>query len=471
MLRLEFKDTPVTEAVKQLVIKSGYRIVIQGDSRKLAERKVTLDTGETTFWQAFDQLCQKAGLVQVTNLNANPRFGNPPLNGIQVQPLPIQAIPGGAAPQAVPQKNNQEALEREVREALAKRAEAIDQLRRQVQILAEAGGKQAVAPPVQAPAAQVPQPPVRGGAVIMPPAQPVGQTQLGQINVAEGKVEDFPTHYAGSVRFRVVPYDRASMSMIREKSPGETLLILEICAEPKLTNFRVEGTARVDKALDDQGQELTTVMDPMPNAVAPVAAPNGRMILRQRVMMPSGTGTNRELVPIRLKQGEKPAKVLKELAGSVTVECLSPPVALLAIDDVMKAAGKGTTSKEGGSMDVVEISKLGNGDVRLKVRWSSEQGAMARGAIMAGGGRVVQFVGGIGNDNTLPELLDAKGKAYQLSQIQSRNTRGINNVFSQEATLVYRPAEGQGDPTRLVLNGRRDAHVQVTYRLKDVTLP
>ncbi len=33
----------------------------EGDKTKLAKRKITLDTGEVSFWEAFDQLCLKAG--------------------------------------------------------------------------------------------------------------------------------------------------------------------------------------------------------------------------------------------------------------------------------------------------------------------------------------------------------------------------------------------------------------------------
>src|SRR5947209_3366069 len=70
-LRLVLKDTPVPEAVKELAKKSGHGITLLGDAGKLAERKVTLDTGETTFWQAFDQLCQKAGLAEVASPSGN----------------------------------------------------------------------------------------------------------------------------------------------------------------------------------------------------------------------------------------------------------------------------------------------------------------------------------------------------------------------------------------------------------------
>jgi hypothetical protein len=64
MVNLKFKDVSVVDAVADLSKQSGYPITIGGDKAKLAERKVTLETGEVSFWEAFDKLCLKAGLVE-----------------------------------------------------------------------------------------------------------------------------------------------------------------------------------------------------------------------------------------------------------------------------------------------------------------------------------------------------------------------------------------------------------------------
>jgi hypothetical protein len=69
-LHLVYKDKPVTEAVADLAKKTGFYIAIEGDKAKLAGRKITLDTGKTTFWQAFDAFCQKAQLTERSLLQA-----------------------------------------------------------------------------------------------------------------------------------------------------------------------------------------------------------------------------------------------------------------------------------------------------------------------------------------------------------------------------------------------------------------
>jgi hypothetical protein len=63
-IRLNFQDTPITDAVAELAKKTGFAIQFEGDRTRLANRKITLDTGEIPFWDALDQFCRNAGLVE-----------------------------------------------------------------------------------------------------------------------------------------------------------------------------------------------------------------------------------------------------------------------------------------------------------------------------------------------------------------------------------------------------------------------
>src|SRR5262249_36609706 len=63
-LRLVYKDTPLADAVADIEKKTGIAIKLEGDTDRLPRRKVTLDTGNTTFWEAIDQFCAKSGLVE-----------------------------------------------------------------------------------------------------------------------------------------------------------------------------------------------------------------------------------------------------------------------------------------------------------------------------------------------------------------------------------------------------------------------
>jgi hypothetical protein len=62
-VRLVYQDVPVTAAVADLARKTGLRLQIIGDAAPLAQRRLTLDTGETTLWDALAQFCRKAGLA------------------------------------------------------------------------------------------------------------------------------------------------------------------------------------------------------------------------------------------------------------------------------------------------------------------------------------------------------------------------------------------------------------------------
>jgi hypothetical protein len=61
-VNLKLSDVSVADAIKDLAKQSGYPIRL--DDKAKAERKVSMETGEVPFWEAFDQLCQKAGLVE-----------------------------------------------------------------------------------------------------------------------------------------------------------------------------------------------------------------------------------------------------------------------------------------------------------------------------------------------------------------------------------------------------------------------
>jgi hypothetical protein len=63
-VRLAYRDTPVTEAVADFARQAGFLVRLEGDRTLLAGRRITLDTNGLTLWEALDQLCQKAGLVE-----------------------------------------------------------------------------------------------------------------------------------------------------------------------------------------------------------------------------------------------------------------------------------------------------------------------------------------------------------------------------------------------------------------------
>jgi len=64
LIHLVYSDTRVIDAVADFAKKSGYPLQFEGDRVRLGTRKITLDTGEVTFWEALDQFCRAAGLME-----------------------------------------------------------------------------------------------------------------------------------------------------------------------------------------------------------------------------------------------------------------------------------------------------------------------------------------------------------------------------------------------------------------------
>ncbi len=520
-VRLKLNDTPVPDAVAELSRQSGYNIQIQGDRAILAKRKVTLDTGETTFWQALDQLCQKAGLVENSN-PYNPYGVNPYIRGellvpqqmpqaqilqlqmqqqlrmqqFQMQQLQIQPAPALAPQPPAPLPPAPPPPARKLKKGARKRA--ADAKVQVAQLAAPAQGKAAGGAPAKAPAPVQLQIQVQGGKLQMQPApvlvQPAWGVQsspyqlpyptFGQFNLTPGKPQEVPTAYSGAVRVRALP--QVPGVPTPAKRAGEATLTLEVAAEPRLQNFQLLGGVQIDKAVDDQGQSLTVPMDSTPGAgpFAPVD-PLGGPALRVYTFNPYVNGGR--ITQFRLKLGERPAKTLKVLSGHISAQLLAAPEALITAEDVLKAAGKKFKGVGGaGEIEMLGCEKQADGSYRVQFRLEQPpnfiqapfQGPVAPG-LGNGAGGVVQ-IGGAGgrrvvrqvvNTHGLPTLVDAKGRSLQLTQVPTRMYRGGFGVLTMEVTMVFRRHDGQGEPARLVLHGQRNISVQVPFTLRDVPLP
>jgi hypothetical protein len=71
-VHLKLNGVSVQQAIAELANLSGYPIQFQGDATRFADKKITLDTGKISFWQALDKLCEQSGLIEQVNLNEPP---------------------------------------------------------------------------------------------------------------------------------------------------------------------------------------------------------------------------------------------------------------------------------------------------------------------------------------------------------------------------------------------------------------
>lgn len=404
-LRLNVKDVSVEEAIAELAKKSGYPIQLAGD--KPANRKITLDTGEVTFWEALEQLCRKAELVESLPPPGKLAQANPaPGGGPVVVKIPIQA--GIKGPAALPG-----------------------------------------IPPGQA------------------PAQPASTIVL-----TDGKPRELVTVLAGTVRIRVLP-------RVEGAAPpaGETELWLDVTAEPRLQDFGVIGAPRIDKVVDDQGQSLAMALapaePPKENGNNFMVNGNAILIVNGKVLGPGGAPVGefpkQRQVPVRLKLGEKAAKTLKELSGSLAVQALKETEPLATVDNILKAAGQTVKGADGSVLQVQAVEKLADGGVKIQVVLENPPGQNPLGNNPILGNIKVNGMPLGANQASppnYPKLIDAQGKAHAPAEVV--NPKPDFNTGKIEATLIYRP---QGEPGQLVLYGQRTATISVPFTLKNVPLP
>jgi hypothetical protein len=91
-IRLIYKDVPVLDAVNDLAAKTGLTIDVEGDRLGLHQRTVTLDTGQTTLWEALGQFCKAAGLSEravtgkMPGILSDDSYSSKPSKGIGIYP-------------------------------------------------------------------------------------------------------------------------------------------------------------------------------------------------------------------------------------------------------------------------------------------------------------------------------------------------------------------------------------------------
>jgi hypothetical protein len=297
-VRLAYKDTPLVEAVADLEKKSGYHIQLHDPDGKLKERKITLDTGETTFWHAFALLCDKAELAEA-GLEDLMRAQQPP-GGPGAPPA---GPPGGVRPgvfvKGMPGMfawNGQLIL----KDGKGNPSPTDD--RSAVRI--RAGGK--------------PSPVLFGNA-------PDGEILLSLDVSPEPKLQ-WQLLQAVHIETAVDDQDQKLSQVIPQVEGAAGVGI----GNPAIAVQGVAGGAMKIR----QMQMLQM-----------------QMRARQRV----GWGGLSQQVPVQLKRGAKETKSLKELKGVLTVQLLTEARPVITADNLDKAAGKSFKGDEGGEIKIVNV--------------------------------------------------------------------------------------------------------------------
>jgi hypothetical protein len=530
-VHLLYKETPIAEAIADLKTKTGYEITLHDPENALKDRKVTLDTGETTFWDALDQFCRKAGVREPKQEDVWKRpIGvpvPPPIKGVPVPPPPVK----GVVPVPLPPATDAPPPAPPIRKPVpVKEPPATDP---PPAGLAFAPAAVAAPLPVAAPAVPPPPaPPVAVGVRIGAIARPIGfggwGNQAGLITLVDGRDDAVPTDASTSFRIRAISQpDVAGIPL-----PGDINLNLQVAAEPRL-RLQYAQTVRITKAVDEHGQKLEQVTDAGAGGGPGVILPGGGGFVRPhlRIAMPFGMYP---IVPVAFKKGDKESKKLETLAGIISANVLLDATAMMTVDNILKASGKTVKGDEGGSIKVTEV-KEDKEEITITIALDTPKdvipennpfqggvpnlppgggirppilprvpvpvplpapppvpaappvppaakGAPApagAGVAVAGVGVAVPAIaaapaiivgrGGFGYTGPFNglTLVDAKGKILPV-QIQMRSN-GVPGA-TMEYVFVYRPEKDSPPPAKLLFTARKTATVEIPFTLKGVKI-
>lgn len=332
--------------------------------------------------------------------------------------------------------------------------------------------------------------PLPVGSAVLFPGGTATPGSVTRITLVAGKADKVAAETSTSIRFRQADARRAT------GAPAATDLHvqIELAIEPKV-RWQNTQSVHLDKAIDDQDQRLT----PAPAAAAPGPMPGGPraapLPLDIGFRFPAGGNGLYHYVPIRLKKDTKESKLLKELAGTVTGQVLTPAEAMVVVESPLKAKGKTIKGKHGTAIKVTDVIQPADGSFQLTFQLEQPTSVLAEspaapapvpapsGAPGIGRGsagakpEAPVFVVDVREAGVGPAVLggnpfgltlrDAKDNVIQ-AVVQHSFRRGVG-LGAATPTAEY-VAAGTGEPAKLVFTGRRLVPLTVPFTLKDVVL-
>jgi hypothetical protein len=289
----------------------------------------------------------------------------------------------------------------------------------------------------------------------------------GHLTLMDGRSPPRPTYQAGAVRIRALP----SKEALPDAHGSDISFVIEITPQPK-SAWQQVVELRIDRALDESGQDVASSMDTRSEWGQLAASTNGAILWDAQTGQPVPACRD---VPIRFKSDEKHAGILKELRGVVVAQIQTEPQTILTVDDLFKWLGRTFTSAEGDSLKVTQAEHQANGDVQLRIElvdasspnpfWVMRGGVMRPNRLL--------FRRGAAMVETNPSsaqllLLDRDGQGLPLRDRKEEMV--VNgNALARLITLTYH--SGSTGPRKLVYSRRRTILIEIPFILRDIPLP
>ena len=403
-LRLAYRDVPLHVAVQDFARVSGAQI--QLDGVKDTNRKITLDTGYTTFWDAFDKFCTAAGLAEKV-------FDSPA--------TAHNEYPGYATPWGVRRRM----LIWTRRGPMQQQAEIMPALNNGHFVLTDADKV-------------TPRPSYQAGALRFR-ALPAG-TSMGQHSTLKGDnelvlgLEIISEPSLAWERVQTLRIDRAV------DDRGQVLTAAE--AHPGAEAPANEFDEMVVYGGWDGGNATTNAGQRLPLRLALGRQPSS--VLKEL----SGVAT------IKMQTSTQTLATIDNVLAAKDKGAKASDGSFLKIVEVKR--------DEGGRVEIhVRVDQAQEEGANANAwMWGMRWGGM-------GGGDGQEVDSSVSTGHLV--LFDSRGHLVRLmSKEQIWDPNGINN--NEEYRFVYQVAKGQPDPAKLVLQGRRAVTIDVPFTLKDVPL-
>jgi hypothetical protein len=291
--------------------------------------------------------------------------------------------------------------------------------------------------------------------------------------LTDGRGQPLPTHFAGALRLRALPPEAKKRAAPEAPPPSaggaraETGFLLEVLPEAQLPWRGVVGV-RVTRAVAEGGIVLSQSTPSLPARSGPIP-PDGPAVWDGATGRPLADASSTGVVAVRLTAGQRPPTRLKEVQGVVTVE-LSLVRELLAVDDVVKAAGQVVDGQEGRFVKVLRAARTGDTlELQVLLQPQGAAGTLPFQVVRDRRGILVMRRTGQESSATLA-LRDAAGNALTPRSSERTLTPNPAGGLLVEFRQVYALPAGQKGPLRLSCSGARAVAVDIPFTLRDVPI-
>jgi hypothetical protein len=301
---------------------------------------------------------------------------------------------------------------------------------------------------------------------------------LPRIVLEDAKPLRLPAAYLGGVRLRALlpppgePGQEITVCYPPIETPVAVGFLLEVRSEPRIP-WQGIRSVRITRALDEHDQELAPTLPLRPeSAVEPQEGDHARpRIWNGQTGKPLPPTTEMAQAVVRLKPGKQPARSLKEIKGTLTVELIGQRQ-VLAIENLLQAAGKVFKTKDGTTLKLLEVAE---NDQSLGVLCQVCSGP---DAVKAGAGvRVFKDANGVLNIIHAPAsrsdpfaLAANQGEAIHPSRCETTLVENGMRGLEVQYRLHFARPNMAATGLRLIYSVPRPVMADVPFVLRDVPL-